>query len=182
MRAVISSDVRISGSVRRHFYQFYKGREDFFRIAIPFLRAGLANQEACLWIVSGAIGVLEAVSAFQGQYDLNRFIQNGQLLILPAKRWYLEGGRFSGRKVLERLKKFVEEKRNRGFHTCRGIGDTSWLEGKDWFKFQSYEEEIHKWLQRLNFYALCAYPIEQCSLVQTKDVIDHHDGVFLTKL
>ncbi len=182
MRAVISADTQTSGSVRRHFYQFYKGREDLFRIAIPFLRVGLANHEACLWVVSNAIGVLEAVTAFQRHYDLARFIEKGQLLVLPTERWYLDRGRFSERKVLEKLKKFIEEKKARGFKAFRGVGDTGWLDPKDWHKFQSYEEKANKWVEKMKFTVLCAYPIEQCSLVQTKDIVDHHDGVFLSKL
>ena len=166
----------------RHFYQFYKGREDLFRVIIPFLRLGLANQEACLWIVSPAIGVLRAVEAFQQEYKLAPFIETGQLLILPTERWYLNRDRFSARKVLERMGKFLEEKRRLGFTAFRSVGDLDWLEEKDWPEFQAYEEKIHEWFQALNMVAICAYPIQNCSLTRTQDVINHHHSVFQTKL
>ena len=166
----------------KHFYQFYKGPEDLFRIAISFLRLGLENGEACLWVVSRSIGAVEAIEAFQREYNLMRFIENGQLLILPAERWYLDRGRFSELKVLEKLKKFVQEKERRGFSVYRAVGDLDWLADGDWFKFQRFEAKAHTWIQTLRFTAICAYPIQKCSLTKTKDVLDHHDSVFLSKL
>ena len=166
----------------RHFYQFYKGPEDLFRIVIPFLRLGLENKEACLWIVSRSLGVLEAIEAFRQKFDLMDFFENGQLLVLPAERWYLDRGRFSERKVLEKLKKFIQERERRGFGAYRAVGDTAWLQERDWLKFQSYEKKSHEWIQSIRFAAICAYPIDRCSLGQTKDIVDNHDSVFLSKL
>lgn len=182
MKISVPRQTHLTPSVGRHFYQFYRGREDLFRVLIPFLRLGLANKEACLWIVSRSVGILQAVEAFQREYDLTHFIETGQLLILPAERWYLDRGRFSKRKVLERVKKFFEEKRRRGFLAFRSVGDLGWIETGDWFEFQSYEEEIHEWFQTLRMTTICAYPIQNCSLTQTQDVISHHHSTFQTKL
>lgn len=181
METSASRGPRIAMAAGRHFYQFYRGREDLFRVAIPFLRVGLANREACLWIVSRSVGILPAVEAFQRDYDVSRFIQTGQLLILPAERWYLDRGRFSARKVLERMEKFIEEKKRYGFTAFRGVGDTGWVELCDWFELQAYEEKIHERFRTLKMVAICAYPIQNCSLTQTQDVLNHHHSVFLTK-
>ena len=162
----------------RHFYQFYKGRDDFFHVVIPFLIMGLENQEACLWVVSRSTGVLEAVEAFQRIYDLNPFIESGQLVILPTERWYLDRGRFSTAKTMQRAKKFVDDKERRGFKAFREVGDLGWLEGSDWGEFQSYEKKTHQWIQKLRMIAICAYPIHHCSVAQAKDILDHHDRIF----
>ena len=167
----------------RHFYQFYKGREDFFRFSIPFLRHGLESGEACLWIVSQAIGIAEAIHAFGRECDLELFLDRGQLTILPAEKWYFDRGRFSERKVLQKTKSFVEDKTRLGFGAVRGVGDAGWLEKKDWVPFQEYEERAHQLIQNFGkITAICAYPIQRCSLTQTKDVLIHHDSVFQHKL
>lgn len=166
----------------KHFYQFYKGREDFFRIVTPFLLSGLRSGEAVLWVVSQAIGVLEAVETLQRSSDISRFIEKGQLLIVPAERWYLERGRFSKRKVTQRFKRFVDEKMALGYVRFRGAADLAWLDGRDWSKFQSYETKVDEMIQALQAVALCAYPIQHCSLTQTKEVLENHDSVFLSKL
>jgi len=186
MQTLADRELFAPASAAKHFYQFYKGREDLFRITIPFLRVGLENGEACVWVVSRSTGTVEAIEAFEREYDLGRVVRNGQLAIVPAERWYLDRGRFSERKVLARWRKFVEEKSRQGFSACRAVGDTAWLVATDWFRFQVYEKKVHAWLQTdrldVHFTALCAYPIRQCSLTQTKDVLDHHDTVFLSKL
>lgn len=182
MRVSTVADSPVTVAVGKHFYQFYKGQEDFLRIVIPFLRLGLESGNACLWVVSRSVGILDAIEAFQRQCDLTRFLQKGQLVILPAERWYLDRGYFSEGRVLERLKNFIRTTEQRGFSAFRGVGDIGWLDGKDWGKLQAYEDKVQQWIQTVKITALCAYPIGQCSLTQTKDVLDRHDSVFLTKL
>ena len=151
-------------------------------MVIPFLRRGLESHEACLWVVSRTIGVLEAIEALQRGYDLTPFLGNGQLLVVPAEQWYLDRGQFSERKAFQKLKKFIEDREHRGYRHFRGVGDLAWLEGEDWPAFQLFEKKVHQWIQEFGLTAVCAYPIQQCSVTQTKDVLDHHDSVFQTKL
>lgn len=169
---------RESPAPGKHFYQFYKDRDDFFSRATPFLYEGLEKREACLWVVSLALGTLEALKAFQRQYEVLPFMETSQLLILPAEGWYLERGRFSERKALERFKKFVQEKERRGFRNFRFVGDLAWLEDRHWDRMKAWEEKLDAWVQTKNFTAVCAYPIYHCSLGQTKAVLERHTGVF----
>ena len=171
-----------STSLGKHFYQFYRGREDLFRVAIPFLKLGLESQEACLWVVSNSVGIAEAIAVFQRRFDLSPFLERKQLLIIPAERWYLDRGRFSERAALKRMKKFLEERRLKGFSAFRGVSDVGWLEARDWPKFQAFERKIHDWMQVLKMTAICAYPIQHCSLTQSQDVLNHHHSVFQTKI
>ena len=165
----------------RHFYQFYKGPGDLFQIVIPFLRLGLENREACIWLVSRSVGVFEAVHAFGRQCDLAPYLDKGQLLILPAEKWYLSRGQFSEWAVFGKLEKFLEDKKRKGFLTFRGVNDLAWLDTPEWLKFQSYEEKIHARLGDFQMTAICAYPIQRCTLTQTQDILTHHDRVFLSK-
>lgn len=182
MRSCARQEIPIATSVGRHFYQFYRGREDLFRVVIPFLGLGLANKEACLWVVSHSVGILPAVEALQRRHDLTHSIETGQLLILSAERWYFDRGQFSGRKVLEKMEKFIEEKKHLGFTSFRGVGDLGWLQAEDWLEFQAYEEKVHGWFQTVGMAAICAYPVQNYSLPQTQDVINHHHAVFQTRL
>ena len=181
MKRESPSSPRAAEASGKHYYQFYKGRDDLFRMVIPFLLRGLENDEACLWVVSRSVGVLEAIEAFQKTCNPNSYLESGQLVILAAERWYLEGGRFSVRKVLERMKKFVVDKERMGFTAFRGVGDLGWLKAAehDWAEFQSYEEKAHQWIHKLPMVAICAYPLNHCSITQTKDILDCHDHVFL---
>lgn len=182
MQIATVQDISVSTSGGRHFYQFYRGREDLFHIVVPFLRLGLENKEACLWVVSQTTGIMEAIKALQRQCEISRYIENGQFLIIPAERWYLDQQRFSVRRVFAKLNKFIDDKRRLGYSSFRGVGDVGLIEPKNWRQFQTYESKVHPLIHRMKITAICAYPIQQCSLTQTKEVLDHHDGVFLTKL
>lgn len=182
MRVTTIPDRGLRAAEGKHFYQFFKGPEDLFRIVVPFLVSGLNNGSACFWLVSRSVGVLEAVQVLERQVNLAPLLDTGQLVIFPAERWYLDRGRFSERKIIQNFEKFVERSQRQGFLSFRTAGDIGWLDGRDWEKFQAYEEKIHERTQELQITCLCAYPIQHCSLTQTKDVLEHHDGVFLTKL
>ena len=173
---------KASLTARRHYYQFYKGQEDLFRTVIPFLWLGLQNGEACLWIVSESVGIEEAIIHFHREHDLDPYLTNRQLLILPAERWYLERGRFSTDRVLTKFQRFVAERERLGFAKCRFVGDAGWFESRDWPKLRAFETKAHQVLKRLPVAALCAYPVVRCTLVQTKDIVESHDSIFATKL
>ena len=176
------------GSVRtqiargRHYYQFYKGRNDLFRCAIPFLSLGLEKGEACLWVVSRSVGIPEAIHALQRACELAPFLDRGQLAVFPAEKWYLDRGRFSERKVFQKIQKFLEDKRRLGFKAFRGVADLDWLGTEDWSQFQSFEEKAHPLIQDLRITAICCYPIQHCTVTQTSDILLRHDSVFLSKL
>ncbi|NLO29334.1 MAG: hypothetical protein GX120_02190, partial [Methanosarcina mazei] len=46
-----------------HFCQFYQTKEDLIEIFIPYFKAGLENNELCLWITSDPLGVEDAKEA-----------------------------------------------------------------------------------------------------------------------
>ncbi len=182
MKTHYEGSVRTQAAHGRHYYQFYKGRNDLFRMAIPFLSLGLEKGEACLWVVSRSVGIPEAIHALQRACDLAPFLDRGQLVILPAEKWYLERGRFSERRVLQKIQKFLEDKGRLGFRTFRAVADSGWLVAEDWSPFQSYEEKAHHLIQDLRITAVCCYPIQRCTVTQTRDVLLAHDGVFLNQL
>ena len=72
----------------------------------------------------------------------------------------------------------MEDKTRLGFRALRGVGDLGWLEEEGWEESQSYEEKAHEWIRNVQMTAICAYPIQHCTIRQTKDVLDHHDRIF----
>ncbi len=43
-----------------HFCQFYHTKEDLMDILIPYFKAGLENNEFCLWVISEQLDEEEA--------------------------------------------------------------------------------------------------------------------------
>ncbi|HEY5074748.1 MAG TPA: MEDS domain-containing protein, partial [Pyrinomonadaceae bacterium] len=68
-----------------HFCYFYETREDLLHTLIPYFKAGLENNEFCLWIVSKSelLTVAEAKDALrQAVPNLDRYLAQGSIEIL----------------------------------------------------------------------------------------------------
>ena len=60
-----SSGIDVIGSVPwgTHFCQFYKTEQDLIDILVPYFKAGLENEEFCMWVASEPLMVAEAQEA-----------------------------------------------------------------------------------------------------------------------
>ena len=50
-----------------HFCQFYETKEDLIDILVPYFKAGLENNEFCMWITSEPLHVEDAIRALKRQ-------------------------------------------------------------------------------------------------------------------
>src|SRR5688572_6087383 len=77
-----------------HLCQFFASRDDLAAILVPFFRAGLENDERCLWITSHPLPAPDAHDALAAVVpDLDDRIRRGQIEILDHEDWYLQAGR-----------------------------------------------------------------------------------------
>ena len=61
------SGIDVIGSVPwgTHFCQFYQTKQDLVDILVPYFKAGLENNEFCMWITSEPLEVAEAREAMR---------------------------------------------------------------------------------------------------------------------
>jgi hypothetical protein len=120
-----------------HFCQFYQGKQDLIDILVPYFKAGLENNEFCMWVTSEPLGSAEAKAALAANVEnLETFIANGQLEILDT--WYISGGEFESDRVIQNWVNRLEAARRRGFAGLRLTGNPSWLEKPAWHGFMEY--------------------------------------------
>ena len=87
-----------------HFCQFYQDEQDLIDILVPYFKAGLENNEFCMWVTSEPLGAEEAKAALARVVEnLEGYIAKGQIEFLDYRDWYTVGGRFEVRPGLERL-------------------------------------------------------------------------------
>src|ERR1043166_8894449 len=78
-----------------HFCYFYETKQDLLDILVPYFKAGLESKEFCLWIISNSelITTEEAEAALgQAVPDLDRYLAEGGIEIVPHDQWFLQGG------------------------------------------------------------------------------------------
>lgn len=167
----------------KHFYQFYKNQNDYLRVMIAYFRAGLEKGEACLWLVPQKIGVQQACVIADS--EIPRFLyylSASQFQIRSAEDWYLTDGSFDEKRAMANAQQMLSDIQRKGFHLLRAAGDLSAIPREDWEKVHDYEAKIDPWIRTAPVIALCAYPILELNLLDTKSVVENHDGVLVGRI
>jgi len=158
-----------------HFCQFYRGRQELVDILVPYFKAGLENNELCLWITSEPLNAGDAHRALKDQVrNLDDHVAAGRIEILDCRQWYTRSGSFDCDEVLQ---SWVEEERSaleRGFDGLRFAANTSWLEKGLWGQFTEYEARAHDGIARHRMLGVCAYCLDRCSASDIVDVVSNH--------
>ena len=67
-----------------HFCQFYQTKEDLIDILVPYFKAGLKNNEFCMWVTSEPLSKKEAKNSMRMAVpNFDRYLKRGQIEIVP---------------------------------------------------------------------------------------------------
>uniref|UniRef100_Q025N6 histidine kinase n=1 Tax=Solibacter usitatus (strain Ellin6076) TaxID=234267 RepID=Q025N6_SOLUE len=158
-----------------HFCQFYEGKQDLIDILVPYFKAGLENNEFCMWVTSEPLRSAQAKAALAASVEnLDAYIADGKLEILDYSDCYTLGGKFESDRALQGLIDRVETAPRRGFAGLRISGNTLWLEKSDWQAFTEYEAAVNAVIGKYRMLALCTYSLSNCGAIEIMDVISNH--------
>jgi len=165
-----------------HLCQFYKTKEDLIDVLVPYFKAGLENNEFCMWVTSEPLGVEDAKRVLKRVIrNLDDYIKKGQIEIFDYGEWYTKSGKFDGDEVLqgwiEREKLALEK----GFEGLRLTGNTFWLETKHWEDFTAYEAKIDDVIGNYRMMAVCTYSLDKCGASEITDVVGNHTSALVKK-
>lgn len=160
-----------------HFCQFYKTKKDLFDTLIPYFKAGLESNEACVWVTSDFLTKADAIKALKkGVPGFADYLQKGQMEIFPYTDWYLKGGSFDLKRTLAMWMEKHDQALAKGFTGLRVSGNPYWIDNKkDWDDFAAYEAEINKVIGGTKLLVLCTYSLEKCGVTEILDVIKNHE-------
>jgi len=158
-----------------HLCLFYQTKKDLIDVLAPYFKAGLENNEFCMWVAS------EPLTVEDSKRSLKRLIQNlddyaekGQIEILDYSQWYTKSGRFEADRVLQGWVKKEDHALNKGFDGLRLAGNTVWLGKEDWAEFAEYEATIDGVIPKHRMIAVCFYSLEKCGPSEVLDVVSNH--------
>ncbi len=160
-----------------HFCQFYNTGKDLLDVLVPYFRAGLENNEFCVWVTSDFLTKDDAIEAMTVEVPgFERYMKTGQMEIFPYTDWYLKGGSFDLQRTLDMWIEKHDEALSRGFAGMRVTGNPYWLDNKkDWDDFTCYEAEINNVIGGTKLLVLCTYSLNKCGVVEILDVIKNHE-------
>ena len=157
-----------------HFCQFYQTREDLVDILVPYFKAGLENNEFCIWVTSQAQDIEEAKEGLKRAIPaIDAYIEKGQIKIIPYTDWYLTEVTFDPDRVLN---SWVEKLNSAMEDSYEGLrfGNTLWLEKENWHGFAGYEKEADNVIGNHRIIALCTYSLNRCKATEIINAAINH--------
>jgi PAS domain S-box-containing protein len=158
-----------------HFCLFYETKADLLETLVSYCKAGLEDQEFCLWVVAEPLTGEDARHALERAVpDLDRYLADQSIEIVAARDWYLHEGTFDLNRVISGWSEKLARASARGYAGVRVTGDTAWLEKKDWKDFCEYEESLNQAVANQRLAVLCTYPLAACGAAEILDVVRTH--------
>jgi len=165
-----------------HFCLFYRTKEELLEILIPYFKAGLENNEFCMWVTSEPLNEQHVKAAMRRAVPgFDQYLKKGQLEIIPYTKWYLDGGKFDSERVLAGWKEKLGQALARGYEGLRLTGNTFWLEEKDWESFTDYEALLDGVIGDEKMMAVCTYSLEKCGSSEVIHVICNHEFALIRR-
>jgi PAS domain S-box-containing protein len=142
-----------------HLCVIYETPEEYFAVAVPFIRIGLDRGEKCVYIADDGneSAVRDAMRA--GGIDVERAVAAGRLVMEKRNAAYLKDGSFDPERMLAYWENATADALRGGFSALRATGETDWVvagaEGIErWIEYESRFAHI---LARHRCLALCQY-------------------------
>jgi len=161
----------------QHTSLFYSSEKEYLDIIIPYLKAGLENNEFCLWIPPETLSIEDARRYLRESVeDLDVYFKKEQILIGDYESFYLINGVFSASKVIENFVKLESKVLKSGFKGIRATGDASWALRGDWLNFMLYEREINRIIESHKIRAICSYSLLKLDLKDICNIGTSHQS------
>ena len=160
-----------------HFCSFFETKQDLLDLLIPFFKAGLENNEFCLWVISDPelITVEEAKGALeQAVPNLDRHLTDKNIEILSALDWYIQENVPDLERVLSAWDAKLKQALALGYDGMRVSADTFWLGEKHWKEFCAYEKQVTDFITDQMMTIWCTYPLAKSGAAEILDVVQSH--------
>lgn len=164
-----------------HFCLYYETERDLLDILVPYFKAGLENDELCLWVIAEPLTRDSAIAALREAVpEIDRYVADQTMEILNHDEWYLQEGVFDRERVLTRWDEKIEQALARGYEGLRINGNEAWLERNTWKDFKEYEHELNELISSRRMIVLCTYPL-LLSAAELFDVASAHQFALATR-
>lgn len=166
-----------------HLCVFFNSKEELLSLTVPYVKAGLEDNECCIWITGDPVTEKDAFQALEEVLpDAHQYLAKQQLEILPSAHWYLPSGRkFDMQIVLDNWKYRVHRAEADGFDGIRITGNPVWLQNEeDWIQFARFEEIVHERIKSEKVVALCTYPVWICQGHNVRRTLASHTAALLS--
>jgi PAS domain S-box-containing protein len=174
------SGIEVLGDISwgSHFCQFYETKKDLLELLVPYFKAGLENNEYCLWVIANPMTIDDALQGLQKAVpDFQKYIQKQSIEILTHMDWFMTDKEFDGEQINAAWLKKLDQALEKGYDGLRINGNESWLRRHGWDNFMEYERGLNNVLKNRHIIGLCTYPLSVANGEMVLDVAHAHEAV-----
>jgi PAS domain S-box-containing protein len=184
MNNIRVSGVDVVGNIPwgTHFCQFHQINKELMNVVIPYFKAGLENNEFCIWITSESLSVEEAKKALRKSIpNFDTYFNKGQIEVIPYADWYLKEGAFNSQKILDGWIEKLNLALTSGYDGLRVTESVCWLEKESLNDFVNYEKKLDSIIGKYPIIALCTYFLDKCNTIEIIDIVTNHQFALIKK-
>ena len=160
-----------------HLCQLYEAEADLLEVLVPFMKAGLEQQEYCLWITAGSGQRVAIQAALEREVpDLAHHLDQGHLELVDQHNWYYNADgvidlQAAGKESMRRLKKSIAM----GLTGLRMTSSGHWRSRAEWDALMAYERTINEGINTLPVVSICCYPLGRCGPTEIAEIVSSHN-------
>jgi hypothetical protein len=159
-----------------HVGHLYQTGNDLRDVLVPYFKAGLENEERCLWVTGAAFSADQARSALRaamGDFDLREKLK--QIDILDAGTWYSSNEAVKSCELFAALLQLEQDALREGYQGLRTNGNCSWVQRQQWPDFLRYESLVQRGTGGRRMVCMCSYCLGELEGDKLVEVVDSHD-------
>jgi len=143
----------------QHLCAFYNSQISQFSCVVPYIIAGLRENEKCFYILDENTenDLIKAFNDFD--FDISSYIKSKQFVFYTKKETYLKDGSFESKKMIDLIKATEIKSLKDGYSGVRITGEMTWaLSGPDVDeKLFEYENLLNTYFAQSKCSAICQY-------------------------
>ncbi len=182
MQAVFHRDHAPSGipglpslSWGSHLCQTFGSAEDLRNLLVPYFKAGLENNERCLWVADAPLSAEQAREALAEVVpDLGAREAGGQIEIRDTDAFYDRGAPLQPAAIVAGLIRREQEALAAGFQGLRTNGNCAWVDRLNFSSFLDYESAVHASVPGRRLICMCSYSHDCLEPLEATAVMERH--------
>ncbi len=159
-----------------HLAHFFGAGDELRDVLVPYFKAGLENNERCLWVTGRAFTADEARAALRAAVpDLEARERKQQIEIANGEDWYAAGATLRPDDLVTDLLRREQDALGRGHAGLRTSGNCAFVAPAQWSDFQDYEQRVQDAVRSRRMICMCSYCTDQLDGGLQLDVMARHD-------
>ncbi len=159
-----------------HLAHFFTSGDELRDVLVPYFKAGLENNERCLWVTGKAFNADDARSALRAAVpDLDKRERGQQIEITNGDEWYAKGEKLRPNDLVKGLLQREQDALGLGYEGVRTNGNCAWVSPDQWADFLAYEALVQKSVRARRMICMCSYCTDQLHNGSHLEVMAAHD-------